>query len=152
MNIVLTSEDFLKLSRATREEILTLFSTDTLSPKSIVDSEDGPAQLTPLLVKKFMGTVGDLTKKLLRVFAENNGRASLSQLLAHTQYTDWRKLTGFLAGVTKRVRNILQDEEATLFAWDESTAKYDENDVLVDGEYYMSSLTLNSLKKYYGIA
>jgi hypothetical protein len=152
LNIVLTVEDFKRLSRVAREEIIGLLSNEATTPKAIEDSEDGPAQLTPFLVKKFMGNVGDLTKTLLRVFAENDGRATLSMLLSQTPYTDWRKLTGFQAGVTKRVRNILQDNDAMLFGWDESTAKYDDNGALTDGEYFMSKLTLESLKKYYGIA
>jgi hypothetical protein len=154
MELVLTAADIAKLSPSTRGEIVQFLvgsGTAETEVRSTTGTDEEPAEFTFLLTKKFMANVSDLTRDLLRLFAENGGRASLSQLTAKSGYKDWRKLRGFFAGVTKRARNILRDEEAYLLFWDDTTEKHDENDELLDGEYYMSKTTTESMRKFFGI-
>jgi len=148
MKIILETEDFQRLSTAARDEILKLATGSKVS----CNEEDpyGAADLTPALAKKFMAGVSVQTKELLKVFVDNGGRASYSQLLKQQgKYDDWRKLRGFFSGVTRRTRKILQDNEAQLLIWDENTAGYDEEGELLDGEYVMSSMTVKALNLYF---
>jgi len=152
MKIVLDAEDFGNLSKMAKDEILKQILGSEYSHQADVDEDlDGPAELTPFLAKKFMEGVGDTTKDLLKVFAENNGRASYSQLLAACAHDDWRKLRGFFSGVTRRARGILNDPDTLLLVWDEDKAEYDEDGELIEGEYFMSNMTTKSLRTYFKI-
>jgi len=159
MKIVLESSDLASLSAGAKNEIISLFRSQPMNSEGNVEEAEaqgeeemeGPLELTQKMMKKFMEGVSPESKALLKVFAENGGRASMLKLAQVHGVDDWRKLRGFTAGLTRRVRNLFQDPEAYILGWDESSEVRDEGGVLLDGVYYVAEMTQGSLRKFFGL-
>jgi hypothetical protein len=150
--IFISRQVFSTFSSATQAEVLQGVTgagqaSQATSATTLHAEDDGPADLTPALARRFMNGVSAKTEKLIGVIVSNEGRASFSTLLKETGDTHWRKLAGFQAGVTKRARNLLDDDDAYLLACDNEI--YNDEDELLDAELYLSPMTLQAFKKYF---
>lgn len=153
VGILIERRDIDKLSEPTRKELLGLLLKDTAEPMQAEHyfSPEGPTDLTPQLMKKFMSGVSTRTRDGLKVFAEQNGRAKMSDIVKALELEDWRQTKGFQSGITRRVRSVSGDEDGYLLEWDESAAVYSDDEELVDGEWYLSPATTAALRIYFGI-
>jgi hypothetical protein len=121
---------------------------DELAEAIDLDGWDRPADVSPVLFRLFMTGVSAKTSSLLEHMAKAGGRAKMSELIVVSGDSHWRKLAGFAAGVTKRVRRILRDPQARLLGWDKSSAERNGTE-LVDGVYFVSPVTLASMREYF---
>lgn len=148
MHITLTQDDFGKLTLDAQQEVLALITggfDDIIRPTGGEHEFKGLSDLTYEMVQKFMEGVGYWTKKRLRLITEEGGRASWECL---DEMTNGELNQGFQSGVTRRVRNILNDPNAALLGWRDS---YDSNGepVLQLGEFYVTPTTHKSLKRWF---
>jgi len=145
MNVTLSAHDFRALPAEAQEAILQLL----LDSRQRHGSPDGPigglVEMGYDMFSRFVRGVSATTRACLRVFAENGGTATPEQLLAVTDYTEPGMLRGVHAGITKRTRKLLEDPEAYLISW-----KGREDDW--DGEWYVSSVTYESMKRFFELA
>ena len=148
MQIVLSETDFKKLSAQAQTEILNLQrGNDNGYINGGADSDFGAYDLTPALARQFLNGVSDVTRKFVKVFAENRGRAKPDQMLKATGRSKYTELTGITSGITRRLRKISGVREAYLLDWD-----YEGEEAGTwDGEWIVTETTYESLKKYFGI-
>lgn len=154
MQIVIETGDFRRLSAETQREILRLVATP-----EVLEEQRGtrratarwrePVDLTPDLVRRLVHGVSNNHRQRLEIFARNGGRAHMSELLKVTGDSHWRALSLFEGAMTRRLRRLIGDEEkkANLIGWDyESTVWDRDHKEIVDGTYYVTPRTAESLK------
>lgn len=159
MQIILDHSDLQRLSPSTRTELLALVQRGEAPPRSQIRNKKGfrwraPYDLTPDLAKKLMRGVSADSKKRMRLFADNGGRVAMHDLLAVTGDKDWRALTPFEGGITRKLRRLVGDEDkiVSLIMWDYGAEKWDpDHKTLLDGVYYVSDKTAASLRTYFGM-
>ena len=180
MQIVIDGKDFKRLSNGAQAEILGLVGD--LGPgakKAAKVAENAPlkAQLAAkkeaalteteglrwrepvdLDLDQCRRLTGGMTKKqldILRAFSNKNGRASMKKLLEVTGEKDLHGISKFQGLATRHLRHIIQDPhyKAQLFAWDFDKTRWDKGrTMIVDGEYYVSTKTAESLRKFFSKA
>ena len=87
MNIVLNENDLNSLSSPALKEIYSLIGSQNLDSSSLPksqDEEDKPYDMTAHMTKKFMSGVAEKTKHFLKVFADNDGKGKVDDLLKAT--------------------------------------------------------------------
>lgn len=151
--LVISENEFQSLSTQAKRELMSRF-TDADAPKvkpspempAVALSDDESfAELTVPLARKLVAGLSEKTKELLVLMVRQGGRCSLSDIVRELDLNRWQDSRGMLAGITKRVRTILNSDEAYLLAWDESTNRDDENGKLIDGDFHLHPTTLKSL-------
>ena len=106
--------------------------------------------LTPELTVKLLHGLSEDHRKRLELFADNNGRATVKELLAVTGDSDWHVLSHFQSVLTRRLRRLIDDPEkkAELIKWDfDSTRWSKDGTAIVDGVYYCSEATAATLQQ-----
>ena len=141
MQIILDQNSLNSLSHSARMEIAHLISGKASEDKREVS--EGPFELTPQFVRSFMRNLSDKSKAVLRFFAQNNGSATVDELLQETGGESINDVKGVFSGLTRRIRRIDPEDnsEAYIVDWD------DENEA-----YFVSMPTLNTLKSHFGIS
>lgn len=154
--IFMNIETLERLSSSTRQELCSAIfgpvemSPSGAEPEPISSPLEGPTDLSPQQVKRFMAGVSHKTRNGLSFIVKQGGRVKMSALVEELNASNWGELRGFHAGITKRTRTITGDKEAYLLEWDEDQAVYAVDDVTYeDGEYFMSKTTLTSFRKYF---
>ena len=123
---------------------------------AIIDETEDSGHLValgPIQAKRFMEVprqVSDITRKMARVLAENNGRASPDEFLTVTGYSNPRQLTGALSGMTQRIRKMF-GRNASFYDWEWDKNIEDGEHESFDGTYYISPISARSLRLYFGI-
>ena len=110
--------------------------------------------MTLPLLRKLLKGADAATRDRLAIFARNNGRASMKQLLAVTKDKDWHALTPWEGAITRRLRRLVGDDNriVSLMQWDYDAEVWDsDHSHLLDGVYYLSETTTKSLRKLLGI-
>lgn len=161
MQLVIDQSDFARLSTAARSELLRLFGGEAhLSPSAPAQPAKRnfrwrqPHDLTPALVRKLLKGADAATRERLTIFARNNGRASMKQLLAVTKDKDWHALTPWEGSITRRLRRLVGDDNriVSLMQWDYEAEVWDAgHSNLLDGVYYVSAVTTKALRKELGL-
>ena len=159
MRIVIEDKDFRRLSPATRKELLAhLAGKQEAAPCSPAEPESfqaaRPMDLTPDLVAKLIHGLAENHRGRLEVFARNDGRASMKQLLAVTRDKDLRVLSYFQGAVTRKLRRLVDMPEAkvNLLGWDYDSTKWNKSHTaIVDGDYFVTRTTATSLRKYFDL-
>jgi hypothetical protein len=119
--------------------------------REVFDAEyDALAVLYPPKMREFMTGVGDTSKLLLREIAE--GRADWRHLMDTANHDKWQQLSGFLSGLTKRVRSVTGDVNATFWGIRKTGAKAtDANGEFDNDTLLIHPVTLKSLRRYFGM-
>jgi hypothetical protein len=154
MHIVIEPKDFRKLSIDTQRELIRKFA----DPKSLESNRPArraesswkmPADVNKTLAKRLVNGLSENHRKRLEIFARNDGRARMTELLAVTGDSHWRALSLFEGVMTRRLRRLIGDEEkkANLIGWDyESTVWDKDHKEIEDGVYYVTPRTAAALK------
>jgi hypothetical protein len=152
MFIVLTPEDLRRLRPDILREMLSHLGQGTISAAATgatvpPGAEDmnftGVVDLMPEQVAHFMaGIKHERNIKCLRVIAEH-GPVVDAKLFGIENYSH------FQASMTKRIRTITGDENASLLTWAESEKS--EEGKPITYYYAVSVITYESLRKYFGL-
>jgi hypothetical protein len=159
MQLVIDQADFSRLSSGARSELLNLLSPPTQLQSPITAARRNfrwrqPHDVTLPLLRKLLKGADAATRDRLAIFARNNGRASMKQLLAVTKDKDWHALTPWEGAITRRLRRLVGDDNriVSLMQWDYDAEVWDsDHSHLLDGVYYLSETTTKSLRKLLGI-
>ena len=161
MQLVIDQSDFVRLSSATRGELLRLLGGESLpsAPGTAASAKRGfrwrqPHDVNQALLRKLLKGADAATRERLAVFARNNGRASMKQLLAVTKDKDWHALTPWEGAITRRLRRLVGDDNriVSLMQWDYEAEVWDaDHSNLLDGVYYVSPATTKALRKELGL-
>lgn len=154
MHIVIEPKDFRKLSADTQRELIAKFADPKLleTPRSTTSaavSWKKPVDLNKDLAQRLVHGLSDNHRKRLEIFARNNGRARMKELLAVTGDTHWRALSLFEGAMTRRLRRLIGDTEkkAHLIGWDYDSTVWDkDHKEIEDGIYYVTPRTAKVLK------
>ena len=154
MHIVIEPKDFRRLSPDTQRELIGKFA----DPKLMETRRTGrraetnwktPVDLNKDLALRLVHGLSENHRNRLEVFANNNGRARMKELLAVTGDDHWRALSLFEGVMTRRLRRLIGDTEkkANLIGWDyESTVWDKDHKEIEDGVYYVTPKTAEALK------
>jgi len=159
MQLVLDSSDFARLSAAARGELLRILSGEAPSAAPATAPRRNfrwrqPHDVSLPLLRKLLKGADVATRDRLAVLAGNNGRASMTQLLAVTKDKDWHALTPWEGAITRKLRRLVGDDNriASFMQWDYDSEVWDgDHSHLLDGVYYVSDLTTKSLRKHFDL-
>ena len=160
MQLVIDQADFARLSSGARSELLSILGPQTqLQPPAAVAARRNfrwrqPHDVTLPLLRKLLKGADAATRERLAIFARNNGRASMKQLLAVSKDRDWHALTPWEGAITRRLRRLVGDDNriVSLMQWDYDAEVWDsDHSQLLDGVYYLSETTTKSLRKHFGL-
>ncbi len=160
--ISIPTSDISQFSESTQAELIKYlgFHTRPLEGKASIvaqnDEEiftttnDGPVELTPLLIRKLTKKLSKNTLLALRAIAQSpTEEFHMKDIIgAIDGVEDYMGLRGVWSGLTRRTRNILQDSNADIIWWGEEEI-YDENENYVDHLGKVSKLTWKSLKAHF---
>ncbi len=159
MRIVIEQIDFQLLSQATQKELLEKFAGGNVviarpksKPGNLLWRE--PIDLTPELASRLLHGLSDPHRVRLKVFAKKGGRVTQKDLLAATEDTEMRVLSHFQAVLSRRLRRLINDPEKKvhLIGWDfESTIWNKDRTNIVNGVYYVTGQTTETLRDYFGV-
>src|SRR5262245_20501876 len=159
MQLVIETGDWQRLSSSAREELIGLLGAETAAARgrggTSAQNPKGfrwrtPFDLTPQLARKLLRGLTEDQVGRLRLFTKGNGRVSMKQMLAVTKGADLHVLSAFEGAVTRKLRRLVGDENRiiSLIMWDYDAEKWDRNHTeLVDGVFYVSPTTAETLKK-----
>jgi hypothetical protein len=159
MQLVLDSTDFARLSAAARGELLRLIGGEAQSTPSTAVSRQSfrwrrPHDVGLTLLQKLLKGADSSTRQRMALLARNNGRASMTELLAVTKDKDWHALTPWEGAITRKLRRLIGDENriASFMQWDYEAEVWDSgHSRLLDGVYFVSDVTTKSLRKYFSL-
>jgi hypothetical protein len=154
MHIVIEPKDFRKLSQDTQRELISRFADPKLleSKRSVTAATTNwkkPVDLDKDLALRLVHGLSENHRKRLEIFARNNGRARMKELLAVTGDSHWRALSLFEGAMTRRLRRLIGDTEkkAHLIGWDYDSTVWDkDHKEIEDGVYYVTPRTAKALK------
>lgn len=154
MQIVIEPKDFRKLTPETQRELITKFADPKLlqpkrSMRPTETSWKKPVDLNRDLAQRLVHGLSENHYKRLEIFARNDGRARMTELLAVTGDSHWRALSLFEGAMTRRLRRLIGDTEkkAHLIGWDyESTVWDKDHKEIQDGVYYVTPKTAEALQ------
>jgi hypothetical protein len=154
MHIVIESKDFRKLTPETQRELIARFADPKLlqrkrSTTGAQTSWKKPLDLNKDLAQRLVHGLSENHRKRLEVFAANNGRARMKELLEVTGDSHWRALSLFEGTMTRRLRRLIGDIEkkAHLIGWDYDSTVWDkDHKEIEDGVYYVTPKTAKALK------
>jgi hypothetical protein len=158
MQLVIDQADFARLSSAARSELLNLLGPQTQAPSPVTSGARRnfrwrqPHDVALPLLRKLLKGADAATRERLTIFARNNGRASMKQLLAVTKDKDWHALTPWEGTITRRLRRLVGDDSriVSLMQWDYDAEVWDsDHSHLLDGVYYLSETTTKSLRRHF---
>ena len=162
MQLVIDQSDFARLSATARSELLRLLGGGgplTAGPARPVASQRNfrwrqPHDVNQALLRKLLKGADAATRERLAIFARNNGRASMKQLLSVTKDKDWHALTPWEGAITRKLRRLVGDDNriVSLMQWDYEAEVWDaDHSHLLDGVYYVSAATTKALRKELGL-
>jgi hypothetical protein len=162
MHLVIDQADFARLSSSARNELLRLLGAEGQSASVSAGSASGrrnfrwrqPHDVNQPLLRKLLKGADGATRERMAIFARNNGRASMKQLLSVTKEKDWHALTPWEGAITRKLRRLVGDENriVSLMQWDYEAEVWDaDHSHLLDGVYYVSAATTKALRKELGL-
>jgi hypothetical protein len=159
MQLVLDSTDFARLSAAARGELLRLIGGEGQPAPPSTGSRRAfrwrlPHDVSLPLLKKLLKGADTPTRERMALLARNNGRATMTELLAVTKDKDWHALTPWEGAITRKLRRLIGDENriASFMQWDYEAEVWDsDHNRLLDGVYFVSDATTKSLRKHFSL-
>lgn len=153
--LFLSSTTLSALPASIRDAVIAAVLGDVTPAPSAADESfdaeyDALAVLYPPKVREFMGGVGGVSEQLLREIAD--GRADWRHLMDIAGHEKWQQLSGFLSGLTKRVRTVTGDTNATFWGIRKTGTKaVDANGEFDNDTLLIHPVTLKSLRRYFGM-
>ena len=142
VSLVISEEDFSRLTPDTRRELLSFFGVESRQAagegaKPAAGSSgqangqtagqawdpdgDTPYPLNPREAKELIRGLSPSSRAILKTFCQNSdgrvGRASLEELLAVSGHSDPQRLMKAIPGITRRLRTVTNNREAWLIDW-----------------------------------
>ena len=158
MKIVIDESDFQRLRPDIQSYLLDRFAKKkggaarhALKPRDV--HWCSPMDLSQEDAQHLVHGLSEDQKKRLALFTKKGGRVTMKDILALTGETNLRATTQLQTAITRRLRRIIGDTEkkAQLIAWDFDATKWDaKKTTIVDGVYYVSQKTSDSLKHALG--
>jgi hypothetical protein len=142
MHIVIEPKDFRKLSIDTQRELIRKFADPKLlgsrrTARGAETTWKKPMDMNKTLAKRLVNGLSENHRKRLEIFARNNGRARMTELLSVTGDSHWRALSLFEGAMTRR----------HLIGWDYDSTVWDkDHKEIEDGVYYVTPRTAKALK------
>ncbi len=160
MLITIDQGDFKRLSPGVQKELIEYLSDSWPSPDQALQATAGlrwrrPVDLGADQAVRLMHGLSDDHRRRLQLFARKSGRVRVSEILKLTGETDLRATSDFQKKMTRRLRRLIKDPErkAQLIAWDFEATKWDATQTsIVDGVYYVSQGTAETLRNYFKTA
>jgi hypothetical protein len=165
MQIVLEHSDLNRLSPDARREVLALLTAGETAappaPETGVAKPNGglkwrsPFDLGEEQARQLVQGLSASQKKRLALFASRTGRVRMKDIMAVGGDADLRTANNFTKQMTRRLRHLINDPErkAQLIQWDFDSTKWDASKTtIVDGVYYVSPATAQSLRRVLGSA
>jgi len=157
MQLVIDEKDFRRLSPEVRAQLLEAFGGKA-PQKRREEASPGlrwrqPVDLTREQAIRLVHGLSEDHRRRLKLFAKKNGRVRMKEILSLTGETDLRSTSEFNSAVTRKLRRVISDpdKKAQLVAWDFDSTKWDpKRTTIVDGVYYVSEPTAESLKACFG--
>jgi hypothetical protein len=153
MRLIIEPSDFRKLSPATQQELIGLLTGKAAArARPTKARSDRPMDMNLRVARELMRGLTDDQRRRLKLFADNDGRVGMQEMLAVTGDQDWHVISQFQGVVTRRLRRIIMDTDknAFLIGWDYDSTKWDkEKKHIVDGVYYVTRKTAQALKTYF---
>ncbi len=157
MRMIIEQTDFRRLSPETQKELLERFAGRQMAAsRRTTRRADAkwtqPIDLSLPLANKLVHGLTDDEQTRLRLFARTGGRATMRELLAVTDDNDWHVLSHWQGVLTRRLRRLMGDtqKKAHLIGWDYDATHWDEDHKdIVDGVYYVTKKTSQSLRRYF---
>ncbi|OKO98151.1 hypothetical protein [Xenorhabdus eapokensis] len=151
--IMVSKEDFAKLSERTREELLELVTNSInghIVSENITNNEEEPwepTDLSSIQAAKFVKGLGEKSRRVLKTILEV-GKGEKGEFwckdVAKKLDIKSESLTGVWSGLTRRIRSVTEDEDACLFDW-----QPDDNRCDYQGTFH--EVTYKNLKKVLNI-
>lgn len=113
-SITISLEKFLGLTKSTQDEILNIFREELQT----INTNTVEGELTRKQVNAFLSGLSEKSKTVLKAIVENfdNNHIHYEQLIKKLDMVD-ENLTGVWSGITKRSRNIANDQNFDLIDW-----------------------------------
>ena len=160
--VVIPTEMLNGFSLATRTEVWSALGMKNLETGIVVpvqaaintsgSDDEGPPDLTPTMARKLIDPINPRSKEILRIIAQSETNVfRLKDVVAGVPNTkSYSDLRANWAGITRKVRKILDDQLADLIWWDASGI-VDEDDNYVDHVGRVSDMTHKSLRIAFGL-
>lgn len=160
MLITIDQGDFKRLSPAVQKELIEYLAGSWPSLDQSRHATAGlrwrePVDLSPDQAVRLIHGLSEDHRRRLKLFARKNGRVRVSEILKLTGETDLRATSDFQKEMTRRLRRLIKDPErkAQLIDWDFEATKWDASQTtIVDGVYYVSKETAETLRGYFKTA
>ena len=157
MRLIIDEEDFQRLSRPTRNELVELFAGGSRGLTSRGGTTwQAPMDLSAELSARLVHGLADNHRRRLELFARSaDGRVSMTDLLAATGDRDVRALSYFQGAITRKLRRLLDDPDRRihLIGWDYGTTRWDAaHQHIVEGICYVTAASRRALRAALGIA
>jgi len=157
MQLIIGEKDFQRLSPEVQDQLWAAFSGQAASERR-EEATQGlrwrqPVDLTREQALRLVHGLSKDHRRRLKLFARKGGRVRMKEILSLTGETDLRSTSQFNSAMTRRLRRVIADpdKKAQLVAWDFDCTKWDANrTTIVDGVYYVSEPTAESLRACFG--
>ena len=172
VSLVISEEDFARLSPDTRRELLSFFgmegrlrdgegATPAASAASHSSGQawdpdgDTPYPLQPREAKELIRGLSPSSRAILKTFCQNSdgrvGRAGLEELLGVSGHSDPQRLMKAIPGITRRLRTVTNNREAWLIDWfDEDWEWDDAAKTWTKGVYFIPAPAIQALCQAFG--
>ena len=176
VSLVISEEDFARLSPDTRKELLSFFGMDSgqrggegAKPAGLSAGQatgqtagqvwdpdgDTPYPLNPREAKELIRGLSPSSRAILKAFCQNSdgrvGRASLEELLAVSSHSDPQRLMKAIPGITRRLRTVTNNREAWLIDWFDEDWDWDDTaKTWTRGAYFIPAPAIQALCQAFG--
>ncbi len=176
VSLVISEEDFTRLSPETRQELLSFFApgeaaTGNASAKALPQGSspnaaaaagqawdpdgDTPYPLNPREAKELIRGLSPSSRAILKTFCQHSdgkvGRAKLEELLEVSGHSDPQRLMKAIPGITRRLRTVTNNREAWLIDWfDEDWEWDDAGKTWTKGAYFIPAPAIQALCQAFG--
>lgn len=172
VSLVISEEDFARLSPDTRRELLSFFGMEErltgnggakpapghaghTAGQAWNPEGDTPYPLSPREAKELIRGLSPSSRAILKAFCQHSdgklGRASLEELLAVSGHSEPQRLMKAIPGITRRLRTVTNNREAWLIDWfDEDWEWDDAAKSWTKGAYFIPAPAIQALRQAFG--
>lgn len=172
VSLVISEEDFARLSPDTRRELLSFFGMEERTsgeggakpaPQATGQNAgqawdpdgDTPYPLNPREAKELIRGLSPTSRAILKTFCQHSdgkvGRASLEELIEVSGHRDPQRLMKAIPGITRRLRTVTNNREAWLIDWfDEDWEWDDAGKTWIRGAYFIPAPAIQALCQAFG--
>lgn len=168
--IVISENDFARLSAPTQQELLGLLQSgvdsaadqdaleDTMPRPPVTWDPEGEEAfpLAPREAKELLRGIAPQSKAILRSFCENlrngTGWATIEELMTASGHDSPQGLMKAMPAITRRLRTVTGNKEAWIFDWYDEDWEWDrDRKTWAKGLYFIPSPAILSLRQAFGM-